>query len=67
MKVRLELSRQQLERLVVNHFREKLGEMAFDEKKIKIETKSSQNYRSEWESADFRAVYESFDEENDRA
>lgn len=59
MKIKVELSRAQLEQLIIAHIKNKLG----DDIKLKpmdltIEVKSTQNYKSEWENAEFRARYE---------
>ncbi len=46
-----------LRRLVLDHLRTQIGDIDLVEKDIQIETKSSQNYRSEWErGAGFRAT-----------
>ena len=60
MKIRVELNEKELRELILNYLEDNIGDM-FDEKKIKIEVKSSQNYKSEWEQADFRAIYESWE------
>lgn len=57
MKIRIELNRKELTELVVEELHRQLGGV-FDPKKVRIETRSSQNYKSTWESADFRAVFE---------
>ena len=58
MKLRIEISEADLKKLVLQDIQEKLGSVALDPDKVKIETKSKQNYRAEWEIAAFRAVYE---------
>lgn len=58
MYVNLRLSEEELKRLIVEHFKGKLGDIAFDPANLKIEVKSAQNYKSEWEVARFRATYE---------
>lgn len=58
MQVKLELTKKELKDLIIAHFREKLGPLEFKEELLCIETKSKQNWKSEWEEADFRAVYE---------
>jgi len=55
---RIEISEKELRDLVDEHLRRKLGSCVFDEKNVVIEVKSKQNYKSEWEQAAFRAVYE---------
>lgn len=44
-----------LKKLVRDHLSEIMGCM-IEEADVKIETKSTQNYRSEWEQAEFRAI-----------
>lgn len=56
MKVYLELSKTELTDLVIAHFQEKLN-MSLLASDLKIETKSKQNFKAEWEEADFRASY----------
>lgn len=59
MKLRIEVTQEELKQLVYDRMAQLLGEVPFDPKDVKIETKSQQNYRSEWESnAGFRAVIE---------
>ena len=60
MKIRIELTEKDLIKLVIQDLEATLSE-TFDEKNLKIEVKSSQNYKSEWEQAVFRAVYESWE------
>lgn len=50
----IEIDEKTLKDLVVNYLSKKLNGH-IDPKDIKIETKSAQNYRSEWEKAKFRA------------
>jgi len=58
MKIRIEFDEKTLRELVFHHVQSSLGHLPFDEKDIVIEVKSKQNYKSEWESAEFRAVYQ---------
>ena len=60
MKIRIEITNAELTSLIMEHLSEKLGSQ-FDPIRddVRIEVKSKQNYKSEWESADFRAIYES--------
>jgi len=60
MKIRIELSEKDLIKIIIQELEATLSE-TFDEKNLKIEVKSSQNYKSEWEQAVFRAVYESWE------
>lgn len=60
MLVRLEISETDIKRLVHDEILRRLGGSApvGAAEKIRIETKSKQNYRSEWEIAAFRAIFE---------
>jgi len=58
MRVHIEIDEQTVRRLVVEHLQKLLGSLAPENKDVRIEVKSKQNYRSEWEQAAFRAVYE---------
>lgn len=60
MKLRLELTKDDLVKLIRARFAEMIADDTIVEleDKIVIETKSKQNYRSEWETADFRAYLE---------
>ena len=57
MKINAELTEKELKELIVAHFYEKIG-ASLDADKIRIEVKSKQNYRSEWETSCFRAKYD---------
>ncbi len=61
MKLTIEIDEATLKELVLNHIQDKLGSIVLDRNKLKIETRSTQNYKAEWESADYRATYESSD------
>lgn len=61
MKVKLELSEDELKRLIFEYFQNKLGNVKFDENKLVIEVHSRQNYKAEWEKAAFRATYEHYE------
>lgn len=56
MKVSIEIDEAKLKELVRDYVNEQLGELAAAVDDIKIETKSKQNYRAEWETASFRAT-----------
>ena len=58
MKIRIEFTEKDLKRLIIQDLEGLLND-SYDEKNIKIEVKSSQNYKAEWEQANFRAIYES--------
>lgn len=53
-KVQIEIDEATLKRLVHQYLERQVG-VSLEEKDIVIETKSKQNYKSEWESAAFRA------------
>jgi hypothetical protein len=57
MNVRIILRKEDLQSLICNALKEKLHGK-FDMKNVRIEVKSKQNYKSEWEDADFQAIYE---------
>lgn len=61
MKISLELNDQELRSIVRRHFEGKLGEIELEDSDIKIEVKSKQNYRSEWEIVEFRARVEKYE------
>lgn len=54
-KIDIEVDEITLKRLVVEYLQRKMGDIKIDENDVYIETKSKQNYRSEWEVAAFRA------------
>lgn len=58
MKLNIEIDEHELRKLVLAHVQEKLGEVKLSADDIKIEVKSTQNFRSEWEPAAFRARVE---------
>jgi hypothetical protein len=61
MRIRIEIDEKQLRELVTAHLRDQLGELAPKADEVRIEVKSKQNYKAEWEVASFRAVYEKAD------
>lgn len=56
MKATLTISEEDIKKLIIEEFRLAITGH-FDEKLVKIEVKSKQNYKSEWENAEFRATY----------
>jgi hypothetical protein len=58
MKFRIELTEKDVRRIVAEYIQEMTGNNVVNPEYIKIEVKSKQNYKSEWEIAAFRAVYE---------
>jgi len=59
MKIKIQMDEETLVDLIMQHIRDKLGEIQLHRDEVIIEVKSQQNYKSEWEKADFRATYES--------
>mgnify|MGYP001566849641 CR=1 FL=1 len=58
MTAKIELTEIDLKELILASIQAHLGENKLNKDNLKIEVKSKQNYKSEWESAAFRAVYE---------
>lgn len=56
MKVKIELNENDLKELIKKHIEDCMNE-TIDIKNIEIQVKSKQNYKSEWENANFRAEY----------
>jgi hypothetical protein len=59
MKLKIELTTSDIKKLVTNELERRLGETPLNIDKVNIETKSKQNYKAEWESAEYRVTYES--------
>lgn len=57
MKLKIELTEKELKKLVLEYINSVVN-TSVEEKDIQILVKSKQNYKSEWEQAEFRAVYE---------
>jgi len=57
MKVRIEIDKDTLVKLIIKEIQTVLDLPTMSKDLVKIEVKSKQNYRSEWEQADFRAIY----------
>lgn len=58
MHIKIIIDAETLKRLVIEHLADRLGNLPLDKEDITIEVKSKQNYKSEWEPAEFRATYE---------
>ena len=56
--LKIEITESELRELVRKRLVDVLGAIDLDEKLIKIQVRSKQNYKSEWEEAQFRATYE---------
>jgi len=55
MNIEIVLTELDLKALVITELARRLGEIPLETKDVKIEVKSSQNYRADWEVANFRA------------
>ena len=53
--IKIEYTTTDLKNLVLKDLQGKFPNQKIELHQVKIETKSKQNYRSEWESADFKA------------
>ena len=58
MKIKIEIDRAELQRLAIEAIRVLLPYAQIEDADVRIETKSQQNYKAEWEVADFRARIE---------
>lgn len=57
MKITVEISEDDIKKIIVKHLGNVM-EGALKPENVIIETKSKQNYKSEWETAEFRVRYE---------
>ena len=57
MKIRIEIDENALTKLIMDYLCDRL-DMDIERNKVEIQVKSKQNYKAEWEKADFRCVYE---------
>lgn len=55
MNIEITLTEFDLKRLVADELQRRLGDTPLEANEVKIEVKSTQNYKSEWETANFRA------------
>ncbi len=55
MQIEITLTEVDLRKLVVHEIQRRMGDVPLDRNEVKVEVKSSQNYKSEWETAHFRA------------
>ena len=58
MKVKVCIDEQELKKLVVQELERKLGDVHVDITAVRIMVKSKQNWKSEWEIAEYKAEYE---------
>lgn len=56
MTLSIELTEKELREMVYQRLRNQLGNIEFNPKDVKIQVKSKQNWKSEWEEASFRAT-----------
>lgn len=56
MKINIVIDKPALKKLVLAHLDETFSPTIASAAKVVIETKSKQNYKSEWEDADYRAT-----------
>ena len=56
MNIKIEYNEQQLKELVKSDLQEKFGLELDEMDKIHIKVKSKQNYKSEWEEAEYKAT-----------
>jgi len=55
-RLHVELNENKLKELVFDYLQKALGDVDLKEEDVQIQVKSTQNYKSEWETAAFRAV-----------
>lgn len=58
MKIRIELTEEDLKKMVMEKLEDSLGSLPFNPKAVQILVKTKQNYKAEWEPGSFKAVYE---------
>lgn len=58
MKIKIEIDQDELKTLIYEKIQDSLGSIRLDPTKVIIQVKSTQNWKSEWESAEFKAIYE---------
>lgn len=56
VKIRIEIDEKQLIDLALVYLKTQLGELPIDDCVVELQTKSAQNYKAEWERAEFRLV-----------
>lgn len=53
--IKIVIDEKKLKELISDHLYDLFGSLTFTEEEISIMVKSKQNYKSEWEKADFKA------------
>ena len=61
MKIKVTIDELELKKLVVRELQNKMGDILIDIKDVNIMVKSKQNYKPEWEEAEFKAEFETHD------
>lgn len=56
MRIKIELTEDECKSIIYRFLEENVS--GLQREKVKFHTKSKQNYKSEWEVADFKVVYE---------
>lgn len=56
-KLEITIDESKLREIIAKYLRDRLGDTDIDVQQIKIQVKSDQNYKSVWETAEFRATY----------
>ena len=54
--INITLDEKLLKTLIIEYFEKILGSTVLEARDVTIQVKSKQNYKSEWESATFRAI-----------
>lgn len=52
--LKVELTAEQIKRIVAAHINDQLGSLAIDPQQVRFMVKSKQNYKSEWEPCDMK-------------
>ena len=58
MYIKIELSTKDVRGLIIDELARRLGDTPVNADNVIIEVKSKQNYKSEWESAEYRVSYQ---------
>ena len=57
MNIEIRLTQNDLRKIVARHISEVIGGVDISPDNVLIEVKSKQNYKAEWEPAEWRAIY----------
>jgi len=58
MKIDIEYTSEDIKKLILDDLEQKFDTAAIDPKLLSIQVKSKQNYKSEWETAEFKGTYQ---------